>query len=104
MTTGEWIATIQGVILVIASLLLFSVRAGIKGGKWTTDQENRLTALEDRFDEASKSMSKLASFAQGWLEAARLVFVSREVADERHRDLIRRLEDLETHRRMGGNK
>jgi hypothetical protein len=86
---------LQTVVMVGASVLLWSLRQAFRAGSYSTNLEYELQALKRRMDAAGEKMSAFATHVQGATERYRSLFATldqmRELKDE-VRELRERLD------------
>jgi hypothetical protein len=74
MTLYQWLQVAQSLVMALAVLFVWSLRAGVKSGRWLSAgdaQTARVTELERRMNDAGDQMSKLATFLQALPERMR---------------------------------
>jgi cell division protein FtsB len=109
MTPFQWLETVQGVVTVLALVLLWGLKTAIASGRWfnhTTEIEAQQTARIDdlarRLDRAGAKMSDLATEVQSCPERCRKEYMPLTDAltnwqryREDHQDLEHRVRELE---------
>jgi hypothetical protein len=101
-TSYQWISLAQSLIITLAMLFVWSLRAGIKSGRWLSSgdaQTERLIKLENRMDQAGKKSSDLADIVQALPEKIRVecdrAYMPHAVSEERWAGIRQRADGLD---------
>jgi len=96
MTPFEWFQIVNVLVVVIAAAFAWSIRAGIKSGRWLSAgdaQTAQICTLKERMDKAGEKVSDLATHVQTlpdkWREEGDRRYMLRAVSEERWSEIRR---------------
>ena len=101
MTFFEAFQVVNAVVIVLAAAFAWSIRAGIKSGRWLSAgdaQTAQICMLKERMDKAGEKVSDLATFVQRlpdhWREEGDRRYMSAQVSEERWSEMRQKVSVL----------